>query len=207
MAFASTNYNEDLAVGLIHHINIKAMKIFLSVVIGCLLFSAQSFAQLYATQSGETSFFSETPIENITATSKTVGAIINTQTGEIAVSMKITSFDFPNKLMQEHFNENYLESTKFPTATFKGKIQETIDYRKNGTYNVTTKGVLTVHGVAQNREFKGKIVIDALKVTLTSEFDVKLVDHNIEIPKLVFAKIAEVIKVRSSYNLVPYNKK
>ncbi|WP_044175014.1 YceI family protein [Flectobacillus major] len=183
------------------------MKIFLSVVIGCLLFSAQSFAQLYATQSGETSFFSETPIENITATSKTVGAIINTQTGEIAVSMKITSFDFPNKLMQEHFNENYLESTKFPTATFKGKIQETIDYRKNGTYNVTTKGILTVHGVAQNREFKGKIVIDALKVTLTSEFDVKLVDHNIEIPKLVFAKIAEVIKVRSSYNLVPYNKK
>jgi len=98
------------------------MKNIIKLLILSLLMTSKSFGQLYATQSGETNFFSETPVENISGTNNTVGAILNTATNEIAVSMKMTAFNFPNKLMQEHFNENYMESEKFPTGIFKGKI-------------------------------------------------------------------------------------
>ena len=99
------------------------MKIIVKLLLISLLVSSKSFGQMYVTQVGETSFFSETPAENISALNKTVGAIINTTTNEIAVSMKMSAFEFPNKLMQEHFNENYMESEKYPMGTFKGKIE------------------------------------------------------------------------------------
>ena len=183
------------------------MKNILKVLILSILISSKSFGQLYATQSGETNFFSETLVENISAVNKTVGAILNTSTNEVAVSMKMSAFNFPNKLMQEHFNENYMESEKFPTGIFKGKILEPIDYTKNGTYDITAKGQLTLHGVTQARDLKGKLTVDNQKIGLTCNFDVKLVDHKIDVPKLVFAKIAEVIAVKSKYAFTPYIKK
>ncbi len=183
------------------------MKFTIKLLIFSLLISSKSFGQLYATQSGETNFFSETLVENISGTNKSVGAILNTATNEIAVSMKMTAFDFPNKLMQEHFNENYMESEKFPTGVFKGKIIEAIDYTKNGTYDVTAKGQLTLHGVTQARDLRGKLTIDNQKINLISNFDVKLTDHKIEVPKLVFTKIAEIISVKSKYAFTPYTKK
>ncbi|MES2516532.1 MAG: YceI family protein [Bacteroidota bacterium] len=183
------------------------MKNIIQLLVFGLLISSKTFGQLYSTQTGETSFFSATPVENISGLNKTVGAIINTATNEIAVSMKMTAFDFPNKLMQEHFNENYMESGKYPMGTFKGKIAELIDYTKNGTYDVTAKGQFTLHGVTQAREFKGKLTVENQKISLISNFDVKLVDHKIDVPKLVFAKIAEVITVKSKYIFTPYIKK
>ena len=176
------------------------------LIINVLLIN-KSIGQLYSTQSGETNFFSETPIENITASNKTVGAVLNVATKEMAVSMKMTAFDFPNKLMQEHFNENYMESSKFPTGVFKGKILENIDLTKNGVYDVTAKGQLTIHGVSQARDLKGKLTIENEKISMICNFDIKLVDHKIEVPKLVFAKIAEVISVKSKYIFTPYVKK
>ena len=183
------------------------MKNILKVLIFSILISSKSFGQLYSTQSGETNFFSETLVENISAVNKTVGAILNTSTNEVAVSMKMSAFNFPNKLMQEHFNENYMESEKFPTGVFKGKIVETIDYTKNATYDITAKGQLTLHGVTQARDLKGKLTVDNQKIGLTCNFDVKLVDHKIDVPKLVFAKIAEVIAVKSKYAFTLYIKK
>ena len=183
------------------------MKNTVKLLITSLLISSKSFGQLYATQSGETSFFSETPVENIVAVNKTTGAIINTATNEVAISMKMTSFEFPNKLMQEHFNENYMESEKYPTGTFKGKIIESIDYTKNGTYDVTAKGNLTIHGVTLPRDLKGKLTIENQKISLISKFDIKLVDYKIDIPKIVFAKIAEVISVKTKYDFSPYVRK
>jgi YceI-like domain len=185
----------------------KNMKYIVKTLILTILISSKSFGQLYATQSGETSFFSETPMENISGVNKTVGAILNTNTNEVVVSMKMTAFDFPNKLMQEHFNENYMESEKFPTGVFKGKILETIDYTKNGTYDVTAKGQLTLHGVTQARDLKGKLTVENQKISLVCNFDVKLVDYKIDVPKLVFTKIAEVISVKSKYSFTPYTKK
>lgn len=183
------------------------MKNTVKLLIISLLISTKSFGQLYATQSGETSFFSETPVENISAVNKTTGAIINTATSEVAISMKMTSFEFPNKLMQEHFNENYMESEKYPMGTFKGKIMEVIDYTKNGTYDVTAKGQLTLHGVTLPRDLKGKLTVENQKISLISSFEVKLVDYKIDIPKIVFAKIAEVISVKTKYNFSPYVRK
>lgn len=178
------------------------MKTLFKVIIACVVCMTSAQAQVFVTQSGETSFFSETPVENISANNKTVGCAINTTTNDIAVSMRMTAFDFPNKLMQEHFNENYVESEKYPTATFKGKILEKIDLTKNGTFDVSAKGTLTIHGVSQERTLKGKLIVDATKIILSTDFDVKLVDHKIEIPTIVFAKIAEVIKVKSKYTLM-----
>ncbi len=183
------------------------MKIIVKLLLISLLVSSKSFGQMYVTQVGETSFFSETPAENISALNKTVGAIINTTTNEIAVSMKMSAFEFPNKLMQEHFNENYMESEKYPMGTFKGKIIEPIDYTKNGTYDVTAKGQLTIHGVTLPRDLKGKLTVENQKISLISNFDIKLVDHKIDIPKIVFTKIAEVISVKTKYNFIPYVKK
>lgn len=183
------------------------MKNIIKLLIFSLLISSKSFGQLYSTQSGETNFFSETPIENISAVNKIVGAILNTATNEVAVSMKMSAFDFPNKLMQEHFNENYMESEKFPTGIFKGKIVEVIDYTKNGTYDVTAKGQLTLHGVTQARDLRGKLIVDNQRISLSCSFDIKLADHKIDVPKLVFAKIAEIIAVKSKYTFTPYVKK
>jgi hypothetical protein len=183
------------------------MKFIIKFLFISLLASVKSFGQIYATQTGETSFFSETPVENISAVNKNVGAIINTSNNEVAVSMKMSGFNFPNKLMQEHFNENYMESEKYPMGTFKGKIVEPIDFTKNGIYDVTAKGQLTIHGVTLPRDLKGKLTVDNQKISLISNFDVKLADHKIDIPKIVFAKIAEVIAVKTKYDFIPYVKK
>lgn len=106
--------------------------------------------------------------------------------------------------MQEHFNENYLESEKFPSATFKGKIKETVDLSVPGTYPISVSGSATIHGVTRPIELKGTIVSTGSGLSLTCQFEVKLVDYKIDIPKIVFAKIAEVIKVSAKMN---YTKK
>jgi len=169
-----------------------------------LVIGFQSRAQLFMTTNGEVSIFSKTPMENIDAVNKSVSSIINTATNEVAVQMRITNFVFPNKLMQEHFNENYLESEKFPSATFKGKIKEAIDLTVAGTYPITASGTATIHGVTRPIDLKGTIISTGTSLALTCTFEVKLVDYKVDIPKIVFAKIAEVIKVSSKIN---YTKK
>lgn len=175
-----------------------------TLLLALLFIGFQSKAQLFMTTNGEVSIFSKTPMENIDAVNKTVSSIINTATNEVAVQMRITNFVFPNKLMQEHFNENYLESEKFPSATFKGKIKEAIDLTVAGTYPITASGTATIHGVTRPIDLKGTIISTGTSLALTCAFEVKLVDYKVDIPKIVFAKIAEVIKVSSKIN---YTKK
>ena len=176
----------------------------LILVFGLLFCGLHANGQLYMAQNGEVSFFSKTPLEDIDALNKQVGSIINTTNNEVAVQMRVTNFVFPNKLMQEHFNENYLESDKFPSATFKGKIREEVDLKVPGTYAVTAAGSATIHGVTKSIELKGTIVSTGDQLSLNCQFDIKLVDYAIDIPKIVFAKIAEVIRVRSK---ISYQKK
>ncbi|MBE9463261.1 YceI family protein [Dyadobacter sp. UP-52] len=167
------------------------------------LIAITCFGQLYMTKTGQTSFFSETALENIAAVNNQVLVILNTSNGEIAVKMPQRGFHFPNKLMEEHFNENYMETEKYPSAVFTGKIKEPVDYSKDGNYAVNVDGILDMHGVKQNRTFKGQISIAAGQVTLTSNFDIKLTDHKIEVPTLVLAKIAESIAVKNKFVLTP----
>ena len=104
--------------------------------------------------------------------------------------------------MQEHFNENYLESEKFPTGKFAGKITEVVDLSKPGTYPVTAAGNLTIHGVTKPVTVKGTIVATATELKVTFAFTVRTEDYKIEVPTLVFNKIAEVIEISGKLNLV-----
>ncbi len=179
----------------------------IGILLTFLIFTGQSaWAQstLYATSAGQTSFFSKTPVEDIKAVNKKTQVILNTTSGEIAVRMNMRDFDFPNELMEEHFNENYMESAKYPTSTFKGKVDQDIDLTKNGTYNLTASGTFTIHGKSQNRTLKGDITVKGGEILINSEFNVSLSDHSIDVPKIVFVKIAQNIQVKSSYSMVPY---
>jgi hypothetical protein len=165
---------------------------------------SQAGQGLYVCKNASVSLFSSAPIEDIAAQTSTGTSVFNTATGDLAFSVSIRSFTFRKSLMQEHFNTDYMESDKFPKATFKGKIQEHIDITKDGTYPVTVAGDLEVHGVKQTRTIPGKIIVANGAVKMTSEFMVKCADHHIEIPKLVFQNIAESIKVTISANYTPY---
>ena len=107
-------------------------------------------------------------------------------------------------MMQDHFNSDYMESDKYPKATFRGKIQEHIDVTKNGSFPVTAVGELDVHGVKQNRTIPGKATVNNGVLTLTSEFMVKCADHHIDIPKIVFHNIAESIQMNITATYTPY---
>jgi polyisoprenoid-binding protein YceI len=160
-------------------------------------FFVNTQAQVFIAKGAEIKFFSKTPMEDINAKSKAAGAALNLETKKVFVSVKMTSFVFPNALMQEHFNENYMESEKYPTAIFDGTIvdDKNQDLTKNGTYNVNVKGTLTLHGVI--KEYNTPIKIEVLdgKIVGDCAFKVKLVDHKIEIPTMVIQNIAEVIDV------------
>jgi YceI-like domain len=171
----------------------------LTVVLASASFA--SYAQIYKSITAETNFFSETPVENISAVNKKGIFLLNAEKGDLALSMRMKDFDFPNKLMQEHFNENYMESEKYPNATFKGKLNEKVDFSKDGTYDVSTTGDLTIHGVTKPRTLKGKLTKAGGKMSIICDFDVSLADHNIEVPKIVFVKVAQVIKVKNKYEL------
>ncbi len=154
-------------------------------------------AQKIFTKNGTISFFSKTSLEDIKADNNQVMSVLNTQTGEFQFSMLIKSFRFQKALMEEHFNENYMESDEFPKATFKGAITDikAVNFSKDAVYTVTVNGDLTIHGVTKKASAAGTITISAGKVSAASKFPVKLSDYNISIPKLVKDNIAETIEV------------
>jgi polyisoprenoid-binding protein YceI len=177
--------------------------IFTSAMFMLTAIALKANAQLASTSTGTISFFSSTPVEDIQAQSAKVLGVVNLQTREIAFNVVNTSFEFPNKLMQEHFNEKYMESEKYPNSTFKGKINEAIDLTKDGEYKVTVTGKLNIHGVEQERTIPGTIIVKDGLVSIVTDFKVKVADHKIEIPKLVVAKIAEEIAVKLDVKLAP----
>ena len=162
-------------------------------------------AQVYLTQTGETSFFSETPMENISGLNKTVAAAMNLASNDIAIRIQNVAFKFPNKLMEEHFNENYVESHKFPKSEFKGKLKdlEQIDFTKDGIHTVKVKGDLTMHGQTKEVETTGKLVIQGGKISANATFNVKLSDFDISIPGLVADKVAKIAKINVACSLEP----
>ncbi len=181
------------------------MKRFLIILF--LLIFQRSFSQsIFVSNKGEVSFYSKAPIEDIDATSNSMNSILNISTGEIVFVVPMTSFKFKKALMQEHFNEKYVESDKFPNATYKGKIAETIDYSKDGEYTVTSEGTLSIHGVEKPRKETGKITISNGEIRVQSEFRVAVKDHDIEIPKLLTENIADTVKVNFSAKYLPFKK-
>lgn len=186
-------------------ISIKNNKLILACIC-CVAFVCQVNAQTFTGKTIKVAIFSSTPVEDIKAASNTGVAVLVSSKQELAVQVNIKSLDFDKKLMQEHFNENYMESDKYPQAKFRGTIEPKIDWTKDGDYTVSAKGVLSVHGVDQPRTITGKISIKNGLVNINSNFDVACVAHQIKIPSLVFTKIAEVIKVTIQGTLNPLNK-
>jgi hypothetical protein len=165
------------------------------LILICLLFSTQLIAQQYYSKKGQVSFFSEAPIENIEAVNKDVSAIIDSQSGGFAFRLKIQDFTFPNSLMQEHFNESYLESDKYPLSTFTGSIADISKLDLSSRQTLTVKGSLSIHGITQETEMVAYAQIINGELHISSTFDVVLEDYDIDIPKIMMYKIAEVIKV------------
>ncbi len=157
---------------------------------------------VYKSKKTTISFFSSTPVEDIEATSTKGGAAINFDNSKIFYKVGIKSFEFKNSLMQEHFNDNYMESNKYPNAQYSGKLNEKIDPNKNGEYTITTTGDLTIHGVTKKYTVPIKISVNNGKVRASATFDVKVADHDIEIPKIVVKKIAETVKVTVHADMV-----
>lgn len=178
-------------------IYILPLFIFLSVI---------AKAQIYMGKSYEVSFFSDGPIEDIRAINKSAQVIMNTAKNEIAIKVTVKGFDFDKELMEEHFNEKYLESDKYPYAIFAGKIKDTIDCRKDGAYKVTVGGKLTIHGVEKERVIQGILTSKNGEILIESKFNVLLKDHNISIPSVVAQNVAETVEVSIKSTLIEYKK-
>lgn len=156
------------------------------------------FAQLYQGKSNTISFFSDAPLEDIEGTAKSAVIVMNTASGEVAAQIKVKDFEFESGTMKDHFNENYMESEKFPTAKFVGKItdKEKVNFKKDGVYKTKVSGTLTIHGVARPRSIDGTFTVKGGDISFDAKFPVALKDHNIEIPEMVFNKISENVELR-----------
>jgi hypothetical protein len=165
-----------------------------------------AFAQTekYFTRNANITFTSEAPMEKIVSSNKSSNCIINTQTNDIAFKVVIKSFEFEKQAMQDHFNNDYLQSDKYPNATFEGKIITILDYKKNGKYDVITEGKLTIHGVSNPVKQSGIIEISNGKITLKSTFNIKLSDYGIKVPNDYLKKISNSVAIDINAVLAPY---
>lgn len=153
-------------------------------------------AQNYIAPQGKIHFHSSAPLEDIDAVSSAASCLLNTTTKRVTAKVELMTFVFPKALMQQHFNDTYLESDKFHEATLDAEIVEAVPFKKDGVYKITLKGTLDIHGVKQQRSIYGKLTVkDGQPSSAYAEFEVRLVDHNIKVPSIVIKHIAEVVKV------------
>ncbi len=180
----------------------------LTVLIGFILVMHAGFAQRYITKNGHIKFYSETPIETIEAHNRQVSSALDASTGDFVFKVLMRSFEFEKALMQEHFNENYVESDKFPNATFKGKVKNIadIDFTSAGAYMAEVEGVLSIHGVDREVSEQGKFTIEGSVVKGDCKFIVKPADYDIKIPNTVINNIAEEIEVTVAVSLEEFKK-
>jgi polyisoprenoid-binding protein YceI len=157
------------------------------------------------TRSGTIIFHAGTTVEDIDGTNKEVASILNTKTGEIAFSVPVKSFRFTRSLMEEHFNENYMESNKYPKATFQGKISDLsgVNFTKDGAYKMMVEGDLMIHGVTKKITAPASITVSQGKIAASSSFKVPLADYNVVIPGVVADKISKdaSIEVTCTYEV------
>ena len=177
------------------------------LLIFLLIATAQSvFAQKYFTRDGKISFFSETPLEKIEANNQKASSVLDAASGKLEFAVLIKAFQFEKALMQEHFNENYMESSKYPKAKFKGQIQnlDAVHFLKDGKYTAEVNGKLTIHGQTNSVETIATINIENGEVKAFSQFEVAVADYGIEIPKVVRENIAKsiLISVDVDYQLL-----
>ena len=176
--------------------NFYTMKI--RIFLFTLLFLIQAAqAQKFVCKNGHVWFYSHTPIEDIEAHNNQVVSILDATTGDLAINLLVKAFEFKKAVMQEHFNENYMESDKYPKSTFKGKTinLDKINFKQDGIYPAEVSGDITIHNVTKPITTKGTIEVKGGTITAKAEFIALPKDYNIDIPSVVEKNIAKEIEV------------
>jgi len=180
------------------------------IILSVLLVIASAFSYKtevgkYFTKNGKVSFFSHTDMEDINADNNKVSSVLDINTGKIAIEVLIKSFHFKKALMEEHFNENYMESTKFPKAKFAGKIDNLseVNFSKDGTYKTTVSGNLTIKDKTNPVKTTGTFTVKSGKINGKATFKVNPTDYNITIPNVVKDKISKEIEISVDLDYEP----
>jgi polyisoprenoid-binding protein YceI len=165
--------------------------------------------QKFMTKNGYIGFFSHTPMEDIKGDNNQVASVLDISTGDLVFQVLIKSFHFEKALMEEHFNENYMESDKFPKSTFRGKITNlpSVDFNKPGKYDVTVEGDLNMHDVSNKVSVKGTVEVVQGGITATSKFNIVPEDYKINIPGVVRDNIAKNLEVTVTMKYAPVESK
>ena len=166
-------------------------------------------AQKYMTKNGYIGFYSHTALEDIKGDNNQVASILDISTGDIVFQLLVKSFHFEKALLEEHFNENYMESEKFPKSSFKGKIANLseVDFSKSGKYDVTVEGDLNIHDVTNKVSVKGIIEVVPGSINAASKFNIVPEDYKISIPGIVRDKIASNLEVTVTIKYAPVESK
>jgi polyisoprenoid-binding protein YceI len=178
----------------------------LVLLMALVILASVSYGQnMFFTKTGKVTFYSKAPLDEIDGKNKTVTAVIDSKSGAIQFAAQMKGFEFEKELMEQHFNENYVESDKYPKSEFKGTITNNseINYSKDGTYNAKVKGKLTIHGVTKDVETTGILKVNSGKIDASSTFNVLLSDYKISIPSIVKDKVSNSIKIVVDCNLEP----
>ena len=163
-----------------------------------------AFGQTYKSVESYVHFFSKAPMEDIEAVNEDGQSAIDLEKQEMVFSIPIKSFTFEKSLMQEHFNENYMESDKYPKANFRGKIVD-LDAGNATLQKVKAIGKMTIHGVEQPITVEGEISVNEKETEINAKFPIRLEDYKIKIPKVVFYNIAEVVDVTIKFRYEKIN--
>jgi polyisoprenoid-binding protein YceI len=173
-----------------------------------LFFVFISTAQMYFTKNGKINFdaTSNGSPERVEGVNRTVTCVLDIKTGNLQFAVPMKSFEFEKALMQEHFNENYVESDKFPKAEFKGTLMNNSDvkYSADGVYSVKVNGKLTIHGISREVQTEGKLIVKGERINTEAAFKVLLADYNISIPGLVADKVSKTAVVSIVCSLEPF---
>jgi hypothetical protein len=181
------------------------------LILVVLLFTSvyPAFAQgKYFTRTGHIDFFSTTPVEDIKANNNSVTCVLDAETGNIEFAVLMKAFEFKKALMEEHFNENYVESETYPKSKFAGKVLNLreIDLTKEGSYPAVVEGELSLHGITKKVTAKGTMDVVGEDISVSSKFVIKPEDYDIKIPGVVRDKIAEELEISVDVLLKPFKK-
>jgi hypothetical protein len=179
------------------------------LLLGISFFFLAANGQKFMTKNGYIGFFSHTPVEDIKADNNQTAGVLDISTGELVFQVLIKSFHFEKALMEEHFNENYLESDKFPKSTFKGKITNlsAVDFTKPGKYDVNVEGDLNMHDVTNKISVKGTVEVVTGGINANSKFNIVPENYKINIPGVVRDNIAKTLEVTVSMKYAPVESK
>lgn len=175
------------------------LKYFIALTI--LLISFNLRAQVLKFDHGEVEFYTGTVVSDIEAISEEADVTLNLETGEVSVTIDIKSFEFEYDLMQEHFNEKYLESDKFPQSTFNGKIVQDISKGIESETEVDVSGKLTIHGVTNDIKFKANLSGQENFMVVKSKIPVVFKDYNIDDPSILTKSVAKDVEIKIAFYL------